>query len=165
LRESKESAVDGALMALSCYFLHGSYDVITATLYSDILYDSWSPAMTVSSVCISILSMLSSSTEKVTLTSLDLSTSSFQNWVVCIKLSTFYCCSNARKTMTAMLGIAAMEGRRRRQGGGSMMTKCNVHWLCCLPAFLPRGHRDDLGLSLSTPLLDCKAYLAVVVCK
>ncbi|URE36364.1 ubiquitin-conjugating enzyme E2 [Musa troglodytarum] len=30
----------------------------------DILYDSWSPAMTVSSVCISILSMLSSSTAK-----------------------------------------------------------------------------------------------------
>ncbi|KAF5747143.1 ubiquitin conjugating enzyme [Tripterygium wilfordii] len=31
----------------------------------DILYDSWSPAMTVSSICISILSMLSSSTLKV----------------------------------------------------------------------------------------------------
>lgn len=31
----------------------------------DILYDSWSPAMTVSSICISILSMLSSSTVKV----------------------------------------------------------------------------------------------------
>uniref|UniRef100_A0A1D1YN01 E2 ubiquitin-conjugating enzyme n=1 Tax=Anthurium amnicola TaxID=1678845 RepID=A0A1D1YN01_9ARAE len=30
----------------------------------DILYDSWSPAMTVSSMCISILSMLSSSTAK-----------------------------------------------------------------------------------------------------
>ncbi|KAK1410442.1 hypothetical protein QVD17_36979 [Tagetes erecta] len=30
----------------------------------DILYDSWSPAMTISSVCISILSMLSSSTVK-----------------------------------------------------------------------------------------------------
>ncbi|XP_040862305.1 probable ubiquitin-conjugating enzyme E2 16-like isoform X1 [Glycine max] len=30
----------------------------------DILYDSWSPAMTVSSICISILSMLSSSTTK-----------------------------------------------------------------------------------------------------
>ncbi|CAN1813993.1 Probable ubiquitin-conjugating enzyme E2 16 [Linum perenne] len=30
----------------------------------DILYDSWSPAMTVSSVCISIVSMLSSSTVK-----------------------------------------------------------------------------------------------------
>ncbi|KAL5683355.1 hypothetical protein ACJX0J_009740, partial [Zea mays] len=30
----------------------------------DILYDSWSPAMTVSSICISILSMLSSSPEK-----------------------------------------------------------------------------------------------------
>ncbi|CAH2035738.1 unnamed protein product [Thlaspi arvense] len=30
----------------------------------DILYDSWSPAMTVSSVCISILSMLSSSPAK-----------------------------------------------------------------------------------------------------
>ncbi|RWW62840.1 hypothetical protein BHE74_00030024 [Ensete ventricosum] len=35
---------------------------------ADILYDSWSPAMTVSSVCISILSMLSSSTAKVELT-------------------------------------------------------------------------------------------------
>ncbi|KAK6245467.1 hypothetical protein QUC31_000254 [Theobroma cacao] len=32
--------------------------------FSDILYDSWSPAMTVSSICISILSMLSSSTVK-----------------------------------------------------------------------------------------------------
>ncbi|RVX16567.1 hypothetical protein CK203_006152 [Vitis vinifera] len=32
---------------------------------SYILYDSWSPAMTVSSICISILSMLSSSTVKV----------------------------------------------------------------------------------------------------
>ncbi|GKA71723.1 probable ubiquitin-conjugating enzyme E2 18, partial [Tanacetum coccineum] len=31
---------------------------------ADILYDSWSPAMTVSSVCISILSMLSSSPAK-----------------------------------------------------------------------------------------------------
>ncbi|KAG5375535.1 hypothetical protein IGI04_040131, partial [Brassica rapa subsp. trilocularis] len=31
---------------------------------SDILYDSWSPAMTVSSVCINILSMLSSSPAK-----------------------------------------------------------------------------------------------------
>ncbi|KAH0435711.1 hypothetical protein IEQ34_026543 [Dendrobium chrysotoxum] len=31
---------------------------------TDILYDSWSPAMTVSSVCISILSMLSSSSIK-----------------------------------------------------------------------------------------------------
>jgi ubiquitin-conjugating enzyme E2 W len=30
----------------------------------DILYDSWSPAMTVNSVCISILSMLSSSPAK-----------------------------------------------------------------------------------------------------
>ncbi|KAJ7529698.1 hypothetical protein O6H91_15G062500 [Diphasiastrum complanatum] len=30
----------------------------------DILYDSWSPAMTVSSICMSILSMLSSSTSK-----------------------------------------------------------------------------------------------------
>ncbi|KAM0032526.1 putative ubiquitin-conjugating enzyme E2, ubiquitin-conjugating enzyme/RWD [Helianthus debilis subsp. tardiflorus] len=30
----------------------------------DILYDSWSPAMTVGSICISILSMLSSSTAK-----------------------------------------------------------------------------------------------------
>lgn len=34
-------------------------------MVADILYDSWSPAMTVSSVCISILSMLSSSTVKV----------------------------------------------------------------------------------------------------
>ncbi|KVI08801.1 hypothetical protein Ccrd_012822 [Cynara cardunculus var. scolymus] len=32
--------------------------------FADILYDSWSPAMTVSSICISILSMLSSSTVK-----------------------------------------------------------------------------------------------------
>lgn len=33
--------------------------------FADILYDSWSPAMTVSSICISILSMLSSSPAKV----------------------------------------------------------------------------------------------------
>ncbi|TXG52166.1 hypothetical protein EZV62_021335 [Acer yangbiense] len=33
-------------------------------VFADILYDSWSPAMTVSSICISILSMLSSSTVK-----------------------------------------------------------------------------------------------------
>lgn len=33
--------------------------------HADILYDSWSPAMTISSICISILSMLSSSTIKV----------------------------------------------------------------------------------------------------
>lgn len=36
-------------------------------VFADILYDSWSPAMTVSSICISILSMLSSSTVKVLL--------------------------------------------------------------------------------------------------
>ncbi|GER42483.1 ubiquitin conjugating enzyme [Striga asiatica] len=34
--------------------------------WADILYDSWSPAMTVSSICISILSMLSSSPVKST---------------------------------------------------------------------------------------------------
>uniref|UniRef100_A0A0A9HBU1 Ubiquitin-conjugating enzyme E2 W n=1 Tax=Arundo donax TaxID=35708 RepID=A0A0A9HBU1_ARUDO len=53
-------------------FLHGLCDVMTVMndsllllLFSvDILYDSWSPAMTVSSVCISILSMLSSSPAK-----------------------------------------------------------------------------------------------------
>lgn len=39
--------------------------VTFATVWLDILYDSWSPAMTVSSICISILSMLSSSTVKV----------------------------------------------------------------------------------------------------
>ncbi|KAJ6732831.1 UBIQUITIN-CONJUGATING ENZYME E2 16-RELATED [Salix koriyanagi] len=37
---------------------------ISMLLFHDILYDSWSPAMTVSSVCISILSMLSSSPAK-----------------------------------------------------------------------------------------------------
>ncbi|KAG6519851.1 hypothetical protein ZIOFF_016879 [Zingiber officinale] len=40
-------------------FEHSTYRCL-----ADILYDSWSPAMTVSSVCISILSMLSSSTAK-----------------------------------------------------------------------------------------------------
>lgn len=40
-------------------------DVWFLLFLADILYDSWSPAMTVSSVCISILSMLSSSTVKV----------------------------------------------------------------------------------------------------
>lgn len=31
----------------------------------NVLYDGWSPALTVTSVCLSILSMLSSATEKV----------------------------------------------------------------------------------------------------
>ena len=39
--------------------------LIVMGVYADILYDSWSPAMAVSSICISILSMLSSSTVKV----------------------------------------------------------------------------------------------------
>ncbi|MQM09488.1 hypothetical protein Taro_042362 [Colocasia esculenta] len=42
--------------------MHGCPEKLVAIRY--ILYDSWSPAMTVSSVCISILSMLSSSTAK-----------------------------------------------------------------------------------------------------
>jgi hypothetical protein len=68
--------------------------------------------------------------------------------------------------MTAMLGTAATEGPQRRPGGGSMTTKYNVHWLCLLPAFLPRGDRDDLGLFLSTPSIGLqKSYLAVVICK
>jgi len=33
--------------------------------YADVLYDSWSPAMRLSSICLSILSMLSSSSVKV----------------------------------------------------------------------------------------------------
>ncbi|KAJ8442577.1 hypothetical protein Cgig2_026519 [Carnegiea gigantea] len=37
---------------------------IRFSMLADILYDSWSPAMTVGSICISILSMLSSSTSK-----------------------------------------------------------------------------------------------------
>jgi len=32
--------------------------------YADVLYDSWSPAMRLSSICLSILSMLSSSSVK-----------------------------------------------------------------------------------------------------
>ena len=39
---------------------------------ADILYDSWSPAMTVNSICISILSMLSSATAKVSFKNLNL---------------------------------------------------------------------------------------------
>lgn len=47
------------------FILSHSFDVSCFFILVDILYDSWSPAMTVSSVCISILSMLSSSTVKV----------------------------------------------------------------------------------------------------
>nr|AFK46531.1 unknown [Lotus japonicus] len=62
----------------------------------DILYDSWSPAMTVSSICISILSMLSSSPAK-----------------KCPEDNDRYVknCRNGRSP--------------RRQSGGSMMIKCN----------------------------------------
>jgi ubiquitin-conjugating enzyme E2 W len=87
----------------------------------DILYDSWSPAMTVSSVCISILSMLSSSPAKVTylfyiilLEAVDL-----------VMANTDTDCSNAQPIMIAMSGTAAMGGHRRRLGGGSMMTRCD----------------------------------------
>ncbi|XP_016201920.2 LOW QUALITY PROTEIN: probable ubiquitin-conjugating enzyme E2 16 [Arachis stenosperma] len=60
----------------------------------DILYDSWSPAMTVSSICISILSMLSSSTVKQRPEDNDRYVKN---------------CRNGRSP--------------RRRGGGSMMTK------------------------------------------
>ncbi|KVH92347.1 Ubiquitin-conjugating enzyme, active site-containing protein, partial [Cynara cardunculus var. scolymus] len=43
---------------------HICLDLIGTFNFVDILYDSWSPAMTVGSICISILSMLSSSTAK-----------------------------------------------------------------------------------------------------
>ena len=49
-----------------CYNLRWIIGLLFLHLSTDILYDSWSPAMTVSSVCISILSMLSSSPAKVT---------------------------------------------------------------------------------------------------
>ncbi|KAH0909982.1 hypothetical protein HID58_033303 [Brassica napus] len=48
--------------ATSSYLQQWTY--LFRYLLVNILYDSWSPAMTVSSVCISILSMLSSSPEK-----------------------------------------------------------------------------------------------------
>ncbi|KAG0496070.1 hypothetical protein HPP92_000761 [Vanilla planifolia] len=81
----------------------------------DILYDSWSPAMTVSSVCISILSMLSSSTVKQRPEDNDRHVRN---------------CKNGRSP--------------RRQDGGFMMTKCrfeNHHpflcysSICCSPCF------------------------------
>ncbi|KAH0905978.1 hypothetical protein HID58_037805 [Brassica napus] len=46
----------------STYLQQWAY--LFSCVLADILYDSWSPAMTVSSVCISILSMLSSSPAK-----------------------------------------------------------------------------------------------------
>uniref|UniRef100_A0A804P934 UBC core domain-containing protein n=1 Tax=Zea mays TaxID=4577 RepID=A0A804P934_MAIZE len=52
----------------------------------DILYDSWSPAMTVSSICISILSMLSSSPAKVTYF---LYISLFNRWVLLSDCNTY----------------------------------------------------------------------------
>ncbi|XP_068468642.1 LOW QUALITY PROTEIN: probable ubiquitin-conjugating enzyme E2 16 [Phaseolus vulgaris] len=66
----------------------------------DILYDSWSPAMTVSSICISILSMLSSSTTKQRPEDNDRYVKN---------------CRNGRSP--------------RRRGGGSMMTKYNKKFL------------------------------------
>ena len=47
-------------------FLRGNaFHILCVVSCADILYDSRSPAMTISSVCISILSMLSSCTLKV----------------------------------------------------------------------------------------------------
>jgi hypothetical protein len=56
------------------------------SLPTDILYDSWSPAMTVSSICISILSMLSSSPAKVTYF---LYISLFNRWVLLSDCNTY----------------------------------------------------------------------------
>lgn len=45
----------------------------------------------------------------------------------------------------------------------------SIGGIACLPSIpwyiSSKGRWDDLGLFLSTPLLDCEAYLAVVVCK
>ncbi|KAE8648006.1 hypothetical protein Csa_021412 [Cucumis sativus] len=52
---------------------------------ADILYDSWSPAMTISSICINIFSMLSSSTAKGSFAV------SYYNWGRCTSLGCFKC--------------------------------------------------------------------------
>jgi len=107
----------------------------------DILYDSWSPAMTVSSVCISILSMLSSSPAK-------------QRPA-----------DNDRYVRNCRNGRSPKETRWWFHD--DTVWRASV----ALPASLhyrdisSKGRWDDLGLFLSTPLLDCEAYLAVVVCK
>ncbi|OIV92699.1 hypothetical protein TanjilG_18050 [Lupinus angustifolius] len=60
----KGNGMDACLVTwrLWVQILKTASSLVSVTLY--ILYDSWSPAMTVSSICISILSMLSSSTVK-----------------------------------------------------------------------------------------------------
>ena len=120
------------------------YCLLLFHLSADILYDSWSPAMTVSSVCISILSMLSSSPAKViglhcVLSCLNGDHAS--DHIICLL---YVGCSNVLPTMIAMSGTAAMGGRRRRPGGGFMMTKCDWFQLpvgfssaTLLPATLP----------------------------
>ncbi|KAK4390719.1 putative ubiquitin-conjugating enzyme E2 18 [Sesamum angolense] len=62
LRDKISFASASLLQEDICDRFYGSR--IETQLRQDILYDSWSPAMTVSSICISILSMLSSSTVK-----------------------------------------------------------------------------------------------------
>jgi hypothetical protein len=58
-------SLDGCGLQFTVWFVINKF--LLLLLSADILYDSWSPAMTVSSVCISILSMLSSSPAKVAL--------------------------------------------------------------------------------------------------
>jgi len=99
-------------------------------LPTDILYDSWSPAMTVSSICISILSMLSSSPAKV---AYFLYISLLNWWILLSDCNTCTDCSNAQPIMIAMSGTVAMGGHRRRPGGGSMMTLCDWCSDCCCP--------------------------------
>lgn len=111
------------------FTLIGSWCMLV--IITDILYDSWSPAMTVSSICISILSMLSSSTVKVRLTIIWLSwRNSFMHMYVhlvlqnqALKTHFYLVCSNAQQTMTVMWRTARMGGHLRRLDGGSTMTK------------------------------------------
>lgn len=96
--------------------------------FVDILYDSWSPAMTVSSICISILSMLSSSTEKVHATLILVHRSFYivNALFVLYKIWTFFLslgCSNDRPIMTDMCRIVRTEDLQRRRDGGSTMIK------------------------------------------
>ncbi|EPS64059.1 hypothetical protein M569_10721 [Genlisea aurea] len=90
----------------------------------DILYDSWSPAMTVSSICISILSMLSSSPEKAwTFSDSDHSRKIRHLFLFFVVVFGIFF-SNAQPITTDMLRTAKMGDPPRRRDGGSMMIKC-----------------------------------------
>lgn len=63
--------------------------------------------------------------------------STYPCWISgsCFLTATHTCtdCSNAQPIMIDMSGTVAMEGHRRRPGGGSMTTLCDGCSDCCCP--------------------------------